>query len=124
MVAGAKTDLSLSAAFAGDSPKFMKFGLLSRTELLVKFIPLHELTLSLSPGTISTPITMLERDVEYKFTARNPLIGASSGLAFLALLVMMDHLGLEISCVLVRAGEMVLVLELGLGGFNLAFTSA
>ena len=51
-------------------------------------------------------------------------MGASSGLVFLALFAMMDRLGLIISCVPVRSGEMGLGLELGLGGFNLAFSLA
>ena len=44
-------------------------------------------------------------------------MGASSGLAFLALVAMMDRLELIISCVPVCAGEMELGLELGIGGF-------
>ena len=50
----------------------------------------------------------------------NPLMGVLSSLTFLVLLVMMDRLGLIISCVSVCAGEMDLGLELGLVGFNLA----
>ena len=56
--------------------------------------------------------------------AENTLMVASSGSEFLALIAMMDRLGLIISCVPVRAGETELGLELGLGGFNLAVTSA
>ena len=56
-------------------------------------------------------------DVECPFTAENPLMGASSGSAFLALVVMMDHLGLIISCVPVHAWDTELWLELGIGGF-------
>ena len=50
-------------------------------------------------------------------------MGASSGSALLALFAMMYRLGLKISCVPVRAGEMKLGLELGLGVFNLTFAS-
>ena len=121
MLAGAKTDLSLSAVLGGNSPKSKKFGLSPRTELLAKSTPPHKLTSSLSSGTVSTPITLLKRDVECQFTAENTLMGASSGLAFLALFSIMDRLGLIISCVPVRAEEMELGLKLGLGGFNLDF---
>ena len=124
LVAGAKTNLSLSAALAGNSPKSTKFGLSPGTELLAKSIPLREFTSTLSPGTVSTPITLLRRDTECQFMAKNPLMGVSSGSAFLALLAMMDPLGLENSCVPVHYGEMELGLDLGLGGFNLAFASA
>ena len=51
---------------------------------------------------------------------KNILMGASSGLEFLALFVMMDRIGLIISCVQVRAREMGVLLERGIGGFNLA----
>ena len=52
-------------------------------------------------------------------TAKNPLMGASSGSGFLALVAMTDCLGLVIYCAPVRSGEMELELELGLGGFKL-----
>ena len=51
-------------------------------------------------------------------------MGASSGSDSPALFVMMDSLGLIISCVPVRAGEMELGLKLGLGGFNLSDATA
>ena len=104
--------------------KSMEFGLSPRSELLAKSILLRKLTSALSQGTVSTPITLLKRDVDFPFTAENPLMGSSSGLAFLALLVITDRLGLEISCAPVRAGKMELGLELGLEVFNLAFASA
>ena len=63
-------------------------------------------------------------DVECLFMAKNPLMGASSGSAFLILFAMMDRLGLIIACVPVRAGEMVVLLNLGLGGFNLVVATA
>ena len=51
-------------------------------------------------------------------------MGVLSGSAFLALLAMMDRLGLILSCVQVRTGDMELGLELGLDGFNLAVATA
>ena len=75
---------------------------------------------ALSLGTVSGPITLLKMDVECLCTAESTLMGASSGSAFFALFAIMDRLGLIISCVPVRTGEMEVLLELGLGGFNLA----
>ena len=46
-------------------------------------------------------------------------MGFSSGSAFLALVAIMDRLGLIISCVPVHAGDIELGLEIGVGGFNL-----
>ena len=62
-------------------------------------------------------------DVECPFTAKTLLMGASSGPAFLAFFAMIDHLGLIIPCVPVRAGEMEVLFELGLGEFNLAVST-
>ena len=66
----------------------------------------------------------MKREVECPFTDGNTLMRASSGLAFLTIIAMMDRLGLKISCVPVRAGEMELGLELGIGGSKLAFALA
>ena len=55
----------------------------------------------------------MKRDVESPFTDS----------AFLTLISMMNHLGLEISCVPVRAGEMEFGLELVIGRLDLVFTS-
>ena len=63
-------------------------------------------------------------DVECPFTSENKLMGVSSGVLFLALFAMMDRLGLIISCVPVCAGDMEVLLELGIGGFNLAVDTA
>ena len=108
----------------GDSPKSKKVGLWATKKLLAKSIPPRKFKLTFSLGTVSTPITLLKRDVEYPFTAEIPLIGASSGSEFLALIAMMDRLGLIIYCVSVCAGDMELGLELGLGRFNLTVATA
>ena len=94
------------------------------TELLAKSILLHTWTSALFLGTVSRPITLLKMDVECPFTANNSLMGASSGPAFLSFFAMIDYLGMIIPCVPVRAGEMEVLFELGLGEFNLAVPTA
>ena len=61
--------------------------------------------------------------VECSFMAENPLMGRSSGSAFLAFFAVMDRLGLIISCVPVFTGEMEVMSELGIGVFNLTVTT-
>ena len=51
-------------------------------------------------------------------------MGALSGSAFSALFAMTDRLGLLISCAPVRPWEMEVLLEIGLGGFNIAVATA
>ena len=80
LVAGEKTELSLSTVWAGESPKSTNFGVLPRTELLAKFILLHALTLATSPETASKSITPMKWDVEWLFMAKGPLMGVSNGL--------------------------------------------
>ena len=60
MVAGSKMELSISAVLAGKSPKSTKFGALTRTELLEKFILLRALTSATSPDNATKPITPLK----------------------------------------------------------------
>ena len=51
-------------------------------------------------------------------------MGALSGSSFFALFAVTDRLGLLISCVPVRAWEMEVLLEIGLGGFNIAVATS
>ena len=51
-------------------------------------------------------------------------MGASSGSEFLALVAMMDRLGLIISWFPFRVGELEVLLKIGLGGVNLAVATA
>ena len=51
-------------------------------------------------------------------------MGASSGLALLTLVVMMDRLGLTIGWFPFCVGELEVLLKLGLGGVNLAVATA
>ena len=118
------TELILSAVLAGESPKPTNFGLSPRTELHAKSIPPRKLTSALSSETVSKPITLLKKDVECQFTAKDPSMGASSGSAFLAFFAILEWFGLINSCFPVHAGEMELGLYPGLGGFNLKFVSA
>ena len=53
-------DLSLSAVWAGESPKFTNFGVSPKTELIAKFILLHGWTSATSAETVSTSITPLK----------------------------------------------------------------
>ena len=57
LVAGMKMDLSLSAVWAGESPKYTNFGFSMKTELLAKFTLSHGLTSATSTETISAPLT-------------------------------------------------------------------
>ena len=70
------------------------------------------------------PITLLKMDVGCPCTAEIRLMGASRGSAFLALVAIMDRLGLKIYWFPFRVGELELLLKIGLGGFNLAVATA
>ena len=96
LVAGLKMDLSLSAVWEGKSPKSTNFGVSPKTELLAKFIFLRGLTLATLVETVSAPLAPLKKDVECSFTAKNPLMKASNGSAFLLLLVVLGLLGLKV----------------------------
>ena len=112
-------DLILSAVLAGDSSKSKKFGLSATTELLAKFILLRVLMSALSLETVLRPIKLPKMDVECPCTDKIRLMGASSGSDFLALVAMMERLGLTIYWFSSHVGYMKVLLKHGLGGVNL-----
>ena len=65
LVVGKMTDLSLSSVLAGDSPKSMKFGLSSATELCLKSILQQYLTSVLSSETVLQLIELLKMGVGF-----------------------------------------------------------
>ena len=66
----------------------------------------------------------MNMDVECPFTAEIQLMGESSGSAFLASVAIMDGLGLTILWFPFRIVELEVLLNLGLGGINLAVAMA
>ena len=96
--------MSLSAVLAGDTPKSKKFRLSTRTEILRKSIPLQKMDVGAFSRDCFHTYYFTEEVLRVSIYGKNKLMGASSGLAFVALLTIMDRLGMLISCVLVRAG--------------------
>ena len=75
-------------------------------------------------GTVLGTITLLKIGVECPCTDRNKLMGASSGSDFLTFCGIMDRLGLTISCVPVRVGELEVPMKFELWRVNLAVATA
>ena len=123
LVAGAKTELSLSVVLAGEIPKPTNFEVLPRTELLAKFTLLISLTSATSTSTVSKPIKPLEYHVEWPFTARYPSMISSNGSEFLPPFAILGWLGMITSWFLKHAGETELGLDTGIGELNLELSS-
>ena len=75
-------------------------------------------------GDFLGPITLLKMGVGCPCLAGNRIMEGSSGSAFLASCVMMDRLGLTISCVPVCVGDSEVLLKVGLLIVNLAVDTA
>ena len=97
-----------------ESPKSTNFGVLPKTELLAKLILSRRLMLATLAETDSTPLTPQKKDVNFSFTAENPLMEASNGLASLTLLGVLGLLGLKIYWFPIRFGETDVAMNIGL----------